>query len=125
MKRLALLAISIVAFGIAAATAGAAITISRAELNGGQLRVEGSGAVPNGSVVVNPGAVGGTSDGSGAFRIERSSYSSSTCRVTVSDSVSSATASLSGCTASQPAPPPSAPAVSLSPASLDFGSQDL
>ena len=121
-RRLALVAVSIIGFGIAAASAGAAITLTRAELNNGQLRVEGNGARPNASIVVNPGAVTGTSDGNGAFRIERSSYSSSTCTITVSDGVSSTSASLSGCTASQPA---SAPAVSLSPASLTFGAQEL
>jgi hypothetical protein len=124
MKRLVLMAIAIVAFGIAAASAEAAFTVTRAELSSGRLRVEGNGATPNASVVVNPGAITGTSDGSGAFRIERSSYSSSTCTVTVSDGVSTATASLSGCTSSQQ-PPSSAPAVSLSPTSLVFGSQDL
>jgi hypothetical protein len=125
MKRFVVLAVSMVAFGIAATSAAAAITVTRAELSSGRLRVEGNGARPNASVVVDPGAVTGTSDGSGAFRIERSPYSSSTCQVTVSDGVSSATASLSGCTASQPSPTPSAPAVSLSPTSLDFGAQDI
>jgi hypothetical protein len=111
-----------VAFGLATATAEAAINVTRAELSSGRLRVEGNGARPNTSVVVNPGTVTGTSDGSGAFRIERSPYSSSTCQVTVSDGVSSATASLSGCTTSQPA---TAPAVSLSPTSLTFDAQEL
>src|ERR671932_2351549 len=122
LKRLVLMAVSIIAFGIAAASAEAAITVTRAELNNGQLRVEGSGATPNAQVVVNPGSVAGTSDGTGAFKIESSPYSSSTCKVTVSDSVSSATATLSGCTPSQPA---SAPAVTLSPTSLTFGPQDI
>ena len=86
------MAVSIVAFGIAAASAEAAIIVTRAELNNGQLRVEGSGATPNAQVVVNPGTVTGTSDATGAFRIESSPYSSSTCKVTVSDGVSSACA---------------------------------
>src|SRR5919199_624650 len=122
VKRLVLLAASIIAFGITAASADAAITVTRAELNNGQLRVEGNGATPNASVVVNPGTVTGTSDATGAFKIQSSPYSSSTCKVTVSDSVSSATATLSGCTPSQPA---SAPAVTLSPTSLTFGPQDI
>jgi hypothetical protein len=96
--------------------------VTRAELSNGQLRVEGNGAKPNASVVVNPGTVTGTSDATGAFKIQSSPYSSSTCKVTVSDSVSSATATLSGCTPSQPA---SAPAVTLSPTSLTFGPQDI
>jgi|tagenome__1003787_1003787.scaffolds.fasta_scaffold20970031_3 hypothetical protein len=117
-------------FGLGAANAAAAITISRAELNGTQLRVEGSGAAPNHAVTVNPGAVPGSSDGNGAFRVEKSSYSSSTCQVTVTDGTSTSTsAKLSGCTAASPSPSPSptptsAPAVTLTPTSLTFGPQD-
>src|ERR671937_167352 len=123
-RRLALMAVSVIAFGVTAASAGAALTITRAELNSGQLRVEGNGAVPNARVVVNPGAVTGTSDSNGAFRIQTSPYSSSTCKITASDGVSSASASLSGCTPSTPTTT-SAPAVSLSPASLTFASQNI
>src|SRR4051794_6162677 len=117
-------------FGLGAANAAAAITISRAELNGTQLRVEGSGAAPNHAVTVNPGAAPGSSDGNGAFRVEKSSYSSSTCQVTVTDGTSTSTsAKLSGCTAASPSPSPSptptsAPAVTLTPTSLTFGPQD-
>jgi len=118
--------------GISAASANAAITISRAELNGTQLRVEGSGALPNHAISVNPGAVPGTSDASGAFRIQKDPYSSSTCQITVSDGSSSASAKLSGCTASSPppsSPPPppttTAPAVTFTPSSLTFAAQDV
>ena len=123
-RRLALMAVSVIAFGVTAASAGAALTITRAELNSGQLRVEGNGAVPNARVVVNPGAVTGTSDSNGAFRIQTSPYSSSTCKITASDGGSTASASLAGCTPST-STTTSAPAVSLSPASLTFGSQDI
>ena len=99
-RLLVLMVVSIVGFGIGSTSAQAAITVTRAELNNGQLRVEGNGARPNVSIVVNPGAVTGTSDGNGAFRIERSSYSSSTCAITVSDGVSSTSASLSRCRSS-------------------------
>jgi hypothetical protein len=116
---------SVAAFGVGTATAEAAITVTKAELNGTQLRVEGRGAVPNAAVVVNPGAVAGTSDSTGAFKIESTPYSSSTCRATVSDGSTSASASLAGCTLSTTSPPPSAaPAVSLAPASLTFASRD-
>jgi Abnormal spindle-like microcephaly-assoc'd, ASPM-SPD-2-Hydin/Putative Ig domain len=127
LRRLAIVAASIVAFGVITSSAEAAITVTRAELNGSQLRVEGSGALPNATVVVNPGAVSGRSDSTGAFRIESTPYRSSTCQVTVSDGSTSASASLSGCTPSTPPPPPpptSAPAVSLSPTSLTFASRD-
>ena len=107
------------------AGAQAAITVTRADLSGTQLRVEGSGAVPNHAVTVDPGAVPGTSDAGGAFRIQASPYSSSTCQITVSDGSSSASAQLSGCTASSPPPPPSSPAVTFTPTSLTFPAQDV
>src|SRR6058998_1392439 len=84
------------------------IVITRSELNNGGLRVEGNGAVPNHAVTVDGGAASGVSDGAGAFRIEKSPFSSPTCRITVADGTSSAQATLSGCT---PAPPPPPPAV--------------
>jgi hypothetical protein len=121
--RAAVAAAAIVAFGVAAVSAQAAITLTRAELNGTQLRVEGSGAAPNHSVVVTPGSVVGTSDSNGAFKIQATPYSSSTCRVTVSDGTTSTSTSLSGCTPST-ATSTSAPAVSLSPTSLTFASRD-
>ena len=119
-------------FVLGAANASAAITISRAELNSGQLRVEGSGAVRSHAVTVDPGGVPGTSDSNGAFRVEKSGYSSSTCQVTVTDGTStSAAAKLSGCTPTSTTPTPtptptptSAPAVTLTPTSLTFGPQD-
>jgi len=118
-------------FGVGVGSAAAAITVTRSELNGGQLRVEGSGAVPNRAITITPGAVRGTSDGNGAFKVQASPYSSSTCQVTVSDGATSASARLAGCTPSAPAPAPSpspqpssAPAVSLTPSSLTFGPQD-
>ena len=115
-------AIAIVALALGAGSASAAgtITITRAELNSSQLRIEGTGALPNATVTVSPGSVAGTSDSNGAFRIESTPYSSSTCKVTVTDGATSATASLSGCTPSAT----SAPAVSLSPTALTFASRD-
>jgi Abnormal spindle-like microcephaly-assoc'd, ASPM-SPD-2-Hydin len=126
LRRPLIVAVAAVAmFVVASASADAAITISRADLSGTQLRVEGSGAVPNHAVTVSPGAVPGTSDANGAFKIQKDPYASSTCQVTVSDGSSSASARLSGCTASSPPPPASSPAVTLTPASLTFASQDL
>jgi hypothetical protein len=125
---LSALAVVVVALGLLASGAQAAIRITRSELNNGQLRVEGSGALPNHSISVNPGAVSGTSDGAGAFKIQSSPYSSSTCQVTVSDGATSASASLSGCSPTTPPPPPGpapGPAVTLTPTSLTFGPQDI
>jgi hypothetical protein len=113
-------------FGLTAASARAATTVSRATLSGTQLRVEGSGALPNHAISVDPGAVPGRSDASGAFKVQSSSYSSPTCQVTVSDGATSASARLTGCTPTGPAPPPSggAGAIALSPTSLAFAARD-
>src|ERR671923_140838 len=91
---------------LAAPAALAAITVTRAELNGGQLRVEGTGATPNATITID-GTPMGTAASDGRFRIERSGFSSSTCRIVVSDGTTSTQATLSGCTpASRPPPPP-------------------
>jgi hypothetical protein len=79
------------------AGAAAALTVTRADLSSSQLRVEGQGAAANARITVD-GTQRGTADGAGAFRIEFSPFASSSCRVTVADGVSSATAPLSGCT---------------------------
>ena len=81
-----------------AAPAGAAVTVQRAEVNDGRLRLEGS-ATANRDITVD-GAVMGRSDSSGSFRIERSPYSPpADCTVDVNDGTSTAsTATLSGCT---------------------------
>src|SRR5918999_6084813 len=60
--------------GVLAPAAHAAVSITRAELSGGNLRVEGSGALPNAQVTVNGGAASANADGSGQFRIERSGF---------------------------------------------------
>src|SRR5947209_3017244 len=109
LKRwLSVMAVSLVTMGVVASRADAAVTVSRAELNGGQLRVEGSGALPNHAISItggNPTPVTGTSDGNGSFRVETSPYSSPTCQITVSDGATSASVPLSGCAPSQVPPP--------------------
>ena len=89
-------------------TALAAVSVSRAELNGGQLRVEGRGAVANATITVTSpeSTATGRADGSGNFRVEASSFRSSTCRVTVTDGATSASATLSGCSTSTTTTPP-------------------
>lgn len=91
---------------VSATAAEAAVSVSRAEFNSGQLRVEGSGAAPGSVVRVasDLSTVSRNADSSGRFRIEASSFQSSNCRVTVSDPTSSATANLSGCTVTSPPP---------------------
>src|SRR3954454_16283764 len=131
--------LTIATLGLVATSADAAVRVTRSELNSGQLRVEGTGALPSHAITITLGPVTGTSDSSGSFRIQKSPYSSSTCQVTVSDGASSVTASLSGCTPSTtttppppapsptPAPPPPPPsaAVTFSPSSLTFAAQNV
>jgi probable HAF family extracellular repeat protein len=103
---------------VVAPAALAAITVTRAELNGGQLRVEGTGATPNATITID-GTPMGTAASDGRFRIERSGFSSSTCVITVSDGASSAQATLSGCTPAGGTPPPPPPP-SPAPAGASF-----
>ena len=135
--------LTIATLGLVASTADAAVRITRSELKAGQLRVEGTGALPSHTVTITPGPVTGTSDSTGSFRIEKSAYSSSTCQVTVTDGDTSMTASLSGCTPSSTAPPPPppppppspspaptpaptpAPAVTFSPSSVTYAAQNV
>ena len=108
--RLALVGIIVVIGAlIVASVAEAAVSISRAELNGTQLRIEGQ-ASPNHTVTVD-GVAMGTSDGAGKFRIDRSGFTApADCTVDVNDgSATAATARLSGCTVSS-SPPPAASA---------------
>ncbi|HEX5502688.1 MAG TPA: hypothetical protein VFW96_08700, partial [Thermomicrobiales bacterium] len=88
--------------------ASAAVVISRAELKGTQLRVDGSGAAPNAGITVD-GATLGRADQNGRFSVQKDPFSSATCTITVGDGTTSAQATLSGCTPSAP-PPSSGPA---------------
>src|SRR5919109_935914 len=102
---------------LAAPAALAAIAVTRAELNGGQLRVEGTGATPNATITID-GTPMGTAASDGRFRIERSGFSSPTCRIVVSDGPPSTQATLSGCTPASRRPPPPPP--SPPPAAASF-----
>src|SRR5215213_4205737 len=97
---------------VVASAAQAAVSISRAELNGTQLRIEGQ-ASPNRTVTVD-GVAMGTSDGAGKFRIDRSGFTApADCTVDVNDgSATAATARLSGCTVSSSPPPSSSASLS-------------
>jgi hypothetical protein len=120
-------------------TAFAAVSVSRAELNSGSLRVEGSGAVANAAVTVTSpeSTASSRADGSGAFKVQGSNFKASTCTVTVSDGSTSKSASLSGCTKTttpppsspspspSPAPAPSGPKASFSPSTLTYATQDV
>jgi hypothetical protein len=97
---------------IVASVAQAAVSISRAELNGTQLRIEGQ-ASPNHTITVD-GVAMATSDGSGKFRIDRSGFTApADCTVDVNDgSATAASARLSGCTVSSSPPPSSSASLS-------------
>src|SRR3712207_6454309 len=109
------LAALVLAVLLTAPAAMAAVSVSRAELSGGQLRVEGRGAQAGSPVrvVSDSSSASRNADSSGNFRVEASSFRASDCRVTVSDPVSSTTATLSGCTATTPTtnPPTTNPLV--------------
>ena len=94
---------------IGVSTAVAAVSVSRAELNGTRLRIEGT-AIPNATITVN-GVAMGRSDSTGSFRVERDPFAApSDCIVAVGDGSSTvATARLSGCTVGSPPPPPVPP----------------
>ncbi len=98
-RRAALLLVLGVAGFLAMTTvAQASVTVSRAELDGSRLRIEGRAAA-NRTITVD-GVALGTSDGSGSFRIERDPFAApADCTVDVNDgSATAATATLSGCT---------------------------
>jgi probable HAF family extracellular repeat protein len=90
---------------IAAPAALAALTVTRAELNGDQLRVDGQGAKAKATITID-GVAMGMADRKGRFSISRTGFSSSTCVITISDGTSSTEATLSGCTPTGPPPPP-------------------
>ena len=89
--------------------ASAAVSVSRAELSGTSLRLEGT-ATASRDITVD-GVVMGRSDSGGRFRIERSGYTApADCTVDVNDgSATARAATLSGCTVSTPPPPPPPP----------------
>src|SRR5437867_4232242 len=99
------------------AAVAAGITVSRAELDSGQLLVQGSDAVPNASISID-GVARGKADGTGAFKIQFEGFKSTSCVITVSDGTSSARATLSGCTP----PGPALSTLTLSPTSVVGGS---
>ena len=105
---------------VAASTAQATVSISRAELSGTKLRIEGQAAA-NRTITVN-GVAMGTSDGAGNFRIDRDPFAKpDNCIVNVNDgSATGASARLSGCTDSPPSSP-SLSALSLSSATVVGG----
>jgi hypothetical protein len=93
-------------------TGHSAVTVARAELSGGTLRIEGN-ALPNRTITVD-GVAMGTSAGDGRFRVERAGFvAPADCTVEVNDgSATPVNTRLSGCNATTPPPPPAAPSLS-------------
>src|SRR3954452_19439759 len=100
----------------AAAPALATVRVSKSELNGSQLRIEGT-ATANRSITVN-GVAMTTSTSSGSFKLQRDGFAKpSTCKVAVNDgSATATTATLSGCSVSTTPSPTPTPAPSTSAA---------
>ena len=101
--------------------AQATVSVSRAELSGDRLRVEGS-ASPSRAITVD-GVQMGTSGSDGSFRIERSGYAPpADCTVDVNDGSATATnVRLSGCTVATAPAPASLQSITLSPTTVEGG----
>lgn len=100
-----------------AGPASAAVSVSRAEVSGSNLRLEGT-AVASRDITVD-GVLMGRSDSGGRFRIDRTSYTPPPdCTVDVNDgSATPRSATLTGCTVTTP-PPPQPPSTQASPSLL-------
>jgi hypothetical protein len=126
MKRLTrstvVAALTLLCTVLLSSAASATVRISRAELNGSQVRIEGT-AAPNRTITVN-GTAMGTSDSGGNFRIQRDPFTApADCRVAVDDgSGTPTTATLSGCTVtSPPSTTPSLSSVGVNPTDVIGG----
>ena len=89
-----------------------ALTVTKAQLKGGQLVVEGTKAAPNIFVTAEStaGAAGKRSDLSGNFKISATGFSAPDCNVVVSDrQTPTATVKLAGCTPSTTPPTTTTP----------------
>ena len=90
-----------------------AVTITKGELSGGQLRVQGSGNPGTFMIVSSTTSdAGARADQTGAFKIQASGFTAPDCKVTVSDGERTPTATirLAGCTPSvEPVPASPAP----------------
>ena len=104
---LALAAIAVLLVSLAA-PAQAAVSVSRAEVSGTRLRIDGR-ATPSRAITVD-GVKMATSSSLGSFRVERSGYTRpADCTVDVNDgSPTALNVRLSGCTESTSTPAPAA-----------------
>jgi hypothetical protein len=114
------LVVGVAAIG-APATAAAEVRVSRAELSGTQLRIEGT-AIADRTITVN-GVAMGTSDAAGNFKIDNRSFDHGTsCIVQVNDgSATSTPASLTGCSTTTTPPPGATGTVGIVPGGNGHG----
>jgi hypothetical protein len=107
--RTALLALLAAVVGLLVIPGNAfALTVSRAQLSGGQLQVEGANAAPGIFVTVSSASssAGARSDQSGAYRVSASNFHSDDCKAVVTDRQTfTATVNLAGCTPTSATPP--------------------
>jgi hypothetical protein len=109
MRRIA--AIIVFAALLVLPAGASALTVSKAQLKGGQLALEGTQAAPGIFVTVESttSAAGARADTSGRFKVAASGFTAPDCNVVVSDRQTPiATVRLSGCTPSI-TPPPTTP----------------
>src|SRR4051794_31533835 len=101
---------------LALPASASALTVSRAQLSGGELRVEGTNAARGIFITAesSTSAAGSRSDLNGSFKIQGTGFRAPDCTIVVSDrQTPTATVKLSGCTpdpaAVNPPPPPPPP----------------
>ncbi|HEX2072719.1 MAG TPA: putative Ig domain-containing protein [Geodermatophilus sp.] len=106
LTRILVVAVVVTGAVLTTSPASAAVTVSRAEVDRGNLRIEGRASV-NRTITVD-GVAMATSDSSGSFRVSRSSYTPpADCTVDVNDgSATPTTVRLNGCTVTASPPPP-------------------
>ena len=117
-RLVAVLATSLMFLVAAGEPAQATVSVSRAEVNGDQLRIEGS-ASPSRAITVD-GVQMGTSGSGGSFRIERSGYiRPADCTVDVNDGSAIPTSvRLSGCAVTTAPSPAALQSVTVSPSTV-------
>lgn len=118
----AILATSLMLLVAGGAPAQATVSVTRAEVNGDQLRIEGS-ATPSRAITVDSVQMG-TSGSDGNLRIERSGYTRpGDCTVDVNDGSATPTSvRLSGCTVTTAPAPAALQSVTVSPSTVQGGS---
>jgi hypothetical protein len=97
---------------LALPASASALTVSKAQLIGDQLRVEGTGAAPNGVTVTSSTstAFARVFDAKGTFKVQATGFRADDCQVVVTDGrTPSAQPRLAGCTPVPPAPPSTNP----------------